>query len=95
MIVTFIDEIGVPNNDMKNAYRYKIVQKICKKLSVAFDVDLFYVIPVSNYFEEVTPNVEKNAMSLFNLWRIFKSGKEYIERKLNHDDFRRLLMRRE
>lgn len=99
VIVTAIDEIGVPNNDMKNAYKYRIVQKICKKVSVAFDVDLFHVIPVSNYFQEVKSNPAKNAMSLFNLWRVFNSGKEYIERKLNkrdnYDDFRRLLMRRE
>lgn len=97
VIVTAIDEIGVPNNDMKNAYRYRIVQKICKKVSVAFEVDLLHVIPVSNYFEEAAPNDAKNAMFLFNFWRIFISGKEYIERNLkkkNYDDFRRLLMRK-
>lgn len=97
VIVTAIDEIGVPNNDMKNAYRYRIVQKICKKVSVAFEVDLLHVIPVSNYFEEAAPNDAKNAMFLFNFWRIFSSGKEYIERNLkkkNYDDFRRLLMRK-
>lgn len=97
VIVTAIDEIGVPNNDMKNAYRYRILQKICKKVSVAFEVDLLHVIPVSNYFEEAAPNDAKNAMFLFNFWRIFSSGKEYIERNLkkkNYDDFRRLLMRK-
>lgn len=82
---------------MKKAYRYRIVQKICKKVSVAFEVDLLHVIPVSNYFEEAAPNDAKNAMFLFNFWRIFSSGKEYIERNLkkkNYDDFRRLLMRK-
>lgn len=99
VIITAIDEIGVPNTDMENAYKYRIVQKICQKVSVAFDVDLSHVMPVSNYFKEVKSNPAKNAMSLFNLWRVFNSGKEYIERKLNksdnYGDFRRLLMRRE
>lgn len=98
VIVTAIDEIGVPNNDMKNAYRYRIVQKFCKKVSVVFEVDLMHVLPVSNYFEEATPNDEKNAMFLFNFWRVFSSGKEYIERNMNkkenYDDFKKLLMRR-
>lgn len=98
VIVTAIDEIGVPNNDMKNAYKYRIVQKICKKVSVAFEVDLLHVIPVSNYFEEAAPNDAKNAMFLFNFWRVFSSGKEYTERNLNkkknYDNVKRLLMRR-
>lgn len=57
-------------------------------MSEAFGVDLFHVIPVSNYFEEVTPNEAKNAMSLFNLWRVFKSGKEYIERRWSKKETR-------
>lgn len=81
VIVTFIDELGVPNDDMKNAYQYQCVRDYCEEVSEAFGLDLLYVIPVSNYFEEVSPNDAKNAMSLFNLWRVFNSGKEYIERR--------------
>lgn len=66
---------------MKNAYRYPRVYEYCKKVSEAFGVDLLHVIPVSNYFDEVVPNDAKNAMSLFNLWRVFISTKEYIERR--------------
>lgn len=66
---------------MKNAYRYPRVYEYCKKVSEAFSVDLLHVIPVSNYFDEVVPNDAKNAMSLFNLWRVFISTKEYIERR--------------
>lgn len=83
VIVTAIDEIGVPNNDMKNAYKYKCVRKFCEKVSKDFDVDPFHVIPVSNYVTEGTPNDAKNAMSLFSLWRVFNSTKEYIERQWN------------
>lgn len=81
VVVTFIDKIGVPNDDMKNAYTYQCVRSYCKSVSEVFGVDLFHVIPVSNYFEEVAPNDAKNAMSLFNLWRVFNSSKEYIERR--------------
>lgn len=81
VVVTSIDKLGVPNSDMKNAYRYPRVYEYCKKVSEAFGVDLLHVIPVSNYFDEVVPNDAKNAMSLFNLWRVFISTKEYIERR--------------
>lgn len=64
--------------------------------SEALDVDLLHVLPVSNYFEEVAPNDAKNAISLYNLWRVFNLGKEYIERHTvqneTHEDFKRLLM---
>lgn len=81
VVVTYIDEIGVPDNDMENAYKYPCVHNYCNKVSVAFGVDLLHVIPVSNYFQRVAPNDAKNAMSLFNLWRVFESTKEYIERR--------------
>lgn len=97
VIVTAIDKIGVPNFDIKKAYSYHCVRSHCEKVSNEFNIDLLHVIPVSNYFEEVAPNDAKNAMSLFNFWRIFKSGKEYIERQWNkqdaNDDFGRLIMR--
>lgn len=100
VIVTAIDKIGVPNSDMENAYKYNIVKKICQRVSEALDVDLFHVIPVSNYFDEGAPNDAKNAMSLYSLWRVFNSGREYIERKLKnkrdtYDDIRRLLTPRD
>lgn len=81
VVVTSIDKIGVPNSDMINAYKYPCVRKLCEEVSVVFGVDLLHVIPVSNYFDEVVPNDAKNAMSLFNLWRVFNSTKEYIERR--------------
>lgn len=81
VVVTSIDQLGVPNDDMKYAYTYPIVHKFCREVSEAFGVDLLHVIPVSNYFDEVLPNDAKNAMSLFNLWRVFISTKEYIERR--------------
>lgn len=81
VVVTSIDEIGVPNGDMINVYKYPCVRKFCDEVSVVFGVDLLHVIPVSNYFDEVAPNDAKNAMSLFNLWRVFNSTKEYIERR--------------
>lgn len=83
VVVTAIDKIGVPNEDMKNAYKYRCVRKLCERVSEVFDVDLFHVIPVSNYFEEVTSNNAKNAMSLFNFWRVFNSGKYFIARHWN------------
>lgn len=73
---------------MKNAYKYPKVHKYCEQVSEAFGVDLLHVIPVSNYFEEVATNDAKNAMSLFNLWRVFNSGKEYIDRRWNKKDTR-------
>lgn len=81
VVVTSIDKLGVPNSDMKNAYKYPSVHKYCNEVSVAFDVDLSDIIPVSNYFEEVAPNDAKNAMSLYSLWRVFVSTKEHIERR--------------
>lgn len=99
LLVTAIDELDVPNDDMKNAYRYRCVKNVCKEASKALDVDLLHVLPVSNYVDEPTSNDAKNAMSLFNLWRVFNLGKDYIERqteiKETYEDFKRLLMQRE
>lgn len=50
VVITSIDEIGVPNSDMRNAYKYPCVRKFCEEMSVDFGVDLLRVIPVSNYF---------------------------------------------
>lgn len=66
---------------MKNAYKYPRVHKYCEQVSEDFGVDLLHVIPVSNYFNEVAPNHAKNAISLYNLWRVFNSTKQYIERR--------------
>lgn len=99
VVVTAIDELGVPIEDMKNAYKYRCVRKHCEKVSAAFNVDLFHVIPVSNYFEEVTSNDAKNAMSLFNFWRVFNSGKNFIDRHWNKQETpagsRKLIYQRE
>lgn len=99
VVVTAIDKIGVPNEDMKNAYKYGCVRKLCERVSEVFDVDLFHVIPVSNYFGEVTSNDAKNAMSLFNFWRVFNSGKCYIDRHWNKKETpassRKLIYQRE
>lgn len=81
VIVTSIDEIGVPNDNMKNAYKYPCVHKYCSAVSDTFGVDRYHVIPVSNYFTEVAQNYAKSAMSLYTLWRVFLSTKEYIERR--------------
>lgn len=83
VVVTAIDKIGVPKEDMKNAYTYGCVRNHCKKVSEVFNVDLDHVIPVSNYCGEPTSYDAKNAMSLFNLWRVFYSGKCFIERHWN------------
>lgn len=66
---------------MKNAYQYPTVRRYCETVSPAFGVDLLHIIPVSNYYEEVVPNDAKDAMSLFNMWRVVNSAKEYIERQ--------------
>lgn len=72
--------------DMKNAYKYGFVRKHCEKVSEVFGVDLYHVLPVSNYCVEATSNDAKNAMSLFNIWRVFNSGKCFIERHWNKKD---------
>lgn len=81
VIVTSIDEFGVPKNDMKHAYKYGCILQICKKISEILDIDLPHVIPVSNYVDEAAPTTAKNAMSLMTMWRICASTKEYIQRK--------------
>lgn len=73
---------------MKYAYQYPCVREYCEEVSLVLGLDLAHVMAVSNYFEEVATNDAKNAMSLFNLWRVFKSGKEYIERRWNKKETR-------
>lgn len=80
VIVTAIDQLGVPNEDIQNAYKYGCVRKFCEKVSIFFEISLSKVIPVSNYIGDATQNKAENAMSLFNLWRVFDSGIRYIQR---------------
>lgn len=63
---------------MKNAYQYPTVRRYCETVSAAFGVDLLHIIPVSNYYEEVVPNDAKDAMSLFNMWRVVNSAKNIL-----------------
>lgn len=86
VIVTAIDKVGVPNDDMENAYRYRRVRRICEKISEVLDVDLLHVLPVSNHFSEGSSNMAKNAMSLLSLWRVFDSAKDFIERHETRDN---------
>lgn len=84
-IVTAIDEIGVYNDDMDNAYKYHCIREISDNVADALMLNQNQVIPVSNYFEEATPTAAKNAMSLFALWRVCKAGKDYIKRRWGED----------
>lgn len=79
-LVTHIDEVGVPNDDMVNALQYSCVNDISQKVSEVFQLPLSHVIPVSNYFASQKPTVEKNGMALMAFWQIFKSGRNYIKR---------------
>lgn len=83
--MTGIDKIGVPNEDMKNAYQYGCVRNLCEKVSQEFDIHLLHVVPVSSYFEEGAPNTAKNNMSIYTFWRVFTYGIDFIERKWNND----------
>lgn len=81
VIVTAIDEIGVPNEYMEYAYQYPCVRNIRDRVVNALKILPSQVIPVSNYYVEGVANNVKNAMSLNTLWRVCSSGKDYIERR--------------
>ncbi|XP_022309286.2 interferon-induced protein 44-like [Crassostrea virginica] len=89
-IVTCIDEIGVPNMDMENIFKYKCVKTICEDVARFLQMDLQSVHPVANYYEEIKPSAAKNALSLMALWDIFECGERYIQKKLEkrfEDDY--------
>lgn len=46
---------------------------------MVFGVDLFYIIFVLNYYEEVVLNDVKDVMFFFNMWCVVNFVKEYIE----------------
>lgn len=87
-IVTAIDEVGVHNDDMENAYNYHCIRGISDNVADALMLNPNHVIPVSNYFEETAPTAAKNAMSLYALWRVCKAGKDYIKRRWGEDYMR-------
>ncbi|XP_052694967.1 uncharacterized protein LOC128173291 isoform X3 [Crassostrea angulata] len=87
VIITAIDEIGVPNEDMGYAYQYPCVRKIRDKVADALKILPNCVIPVSNYFFESKANEVKNAMSLMALWLICSSGRDYVQRKSGRNIF--------
>lgn len=58
-IVTAIDEIGVINDDMENAYNYPCIREISDNVAKALMLNPNHVIPVSNYFEETAPTAAK------------------------------------
>lgn len=84
-IITAIDEIGVPNEDMENAYKYPCVRNIRDKVAETLDIVPGRVFPVSNYFVEYAANEVKNAMSLKALMYVCNSGEDYIKQKFENN----------
>lgn len=84
-LVTHIDEIGVPNDNMKNASELPCTTSICQKVGTIFDLDEYHVIPMSSYFSEKGPNIAKNIMALSALWRVCQSGRSYIREELGKE----------
>lgn len=82
VLVTHIDEIGVPNDNMKNASELPCTTSICQKVGTIFDLDEYHIIPMSSYFSETCPNIAKNIMALSALWRVCQSGRSYIREQL-------------
>nr|XP_022308769.1 interferon-induced protein 44-like isoform X2 [Crassostrea virginica] len=80
-IVTYIDEIGVPNTDMENVFKYSCVKDICNDVAKFLQMDLQSVHPVANYHEDNIPNAAKNALSLMALWDIVECGERHIQKK--------------
>lgn len=84
-IVTHIDKVGIPNEDMECAYQYEGLKDICQRVSKTLDILKSHVIPVSNYTEdEGEASDAKNAMSLMALFRVVSSGQDYIKQKLSN-----------
>ena len=83
VIVTFIDRIGVPKNDMENALKDPHIKKQCLAVSEALNIPMMSIFPVSNYVEEAVPNAAKNSLSLMAMWHIIKDGEDYIKES-NH-----------
>lgn len=81
-LVTHIDEIGVPNDNMENASKLQCTTSICQKIGNIFDLDEYHVIPMSSYFSEKSPNTAKNIMALSALWRVCQAGRSYIKEEL-------------
>lgn len=65
---------------MENAYKDPSIRTICDNVAKALMLNPNRVIPVSNYFEEMSPTDTKNAMSLFALWKVCSAGRDYINR---------------
>lgn len=88
VIITAIDEMGVPDEDLENAFEYEMVTKVCGQVSHLLKIEANHIIPVSNYFGESIPNHAKDEMSLNALWRICISGRDYIQRKWSENYIR-------
>lgn len=87
-IVTAIDEIDDIKYDLENAYKYHRLREICDDVAKALMLNPNRVIPVSNYFEEMSPTDAKNAMSLFALWKVCSAGRDYINRNWGEKNIR-------
>lgn len=86
VIITAIDEIGVPNEEMAYAYQFPCVQNIRDKVVDALKILPSQVIPVSNYFVETFACEAKKAMSLLALWQVCKPAEEYLKLKFPGKD---------
>lgn len=87
-IVTAIDEIDDIKYDLENAYKYPRLREICDYVAKALMLNPNRVIPVSNYFEEMSPTDAKNAMSLFAFWKVCNAGRDYINRNWGEKNIR-------
>lgn len=78
--------MGVPENDVKNIYKYPCVKHLCERAARDIQLPMKYVLPMSNYHSEGTPSHEKDALALHTFWKILHYGKEYILKNENRKD---------
>lgn len=80
-IITDIDKLLPENGKLENVYTYKSVKELCEKVRDSLGITLGCIFPVSNYYEELTPNDAKNAMSLMAIWNATVNGQSYMKNK--------------
>ncbi|XP_048740051.1 interferon-induced protein 44-like [Ostrea edulis] len=77
-LLTKIDRLGIRHMD-KIFYDQR-VKECCEMASSFLGFSLGCVLPQANYCEEVIPSVEKDLITLFNIWKIMESAKSYVQK---------------
>ncbi|XP_062611518.1 interferon-induced protein 44-like [Saccostrea cucullata] len=72
-----VDLLGISNT--RDIFRSQVVRDMCIKAAENMQIPLTNVFPMSNYFNEIFPILEKDILALFYLLTMMQTANDFIK----------------